>query len=678
MRNDLPERCLYWVRTLLEYKLPPAKVLELGSAHGGFVAMLRWASYDATGLELSPWLVEFARSAFGVPMLAGPIEDQNIADGSLDAIVLMDVLEHLPEPLSTLRKCLSLLKPDGVIVIQTPCFPERGSYDQLIADDSPFLEQLKSEEHLYLFSRKSIGTFLEQLGAAHIHFEPAIFSHYDMFLVASRQPLKVNDAEDISAALMASTSGRLVLALLDKDDEKKGVIDKLGDCEADRAARLDVINLQAEEYARRIEAAEAERAVSADIIQNQGKMLESQGQTLEGQKQTLESQGRMFESQHQMLETQGQLLETQGQLLEAMRASLTWKATAPLRRLHGQLTGKKALEDSHVDRLMRKYGTNRAYTEYFWNHFNEIHKHNKMFDIYLETELGSLNRSRNHTGAFCEYFGDRTLFSGKECLDIGCSSGNSLIAFAEREAARAIGIEVSSGRYKTALVNAAGCPETLRSRLQLLNADIQTIDPGHLGSFDIIFCNDVLEHVVNPAEVVEKICLLMKDLPGAFTFVNLRNFQNPRNVLHEPHYDMPCLSLLPYELAVQYYNCCRQDTALAYEVRQWDTFENYRAMFEVHGKRCTFFGETVPALSVIDQVVSEAREIQPIFENYCREHRVPDNLRISMNNYLLEYLSGIEDMGRACNEDHGIQLMQAFYLKYGVFNIDMMIMNKEP
>jgi hypothetical protein len=53
-RIDLPERCLYWLRTLLKYKLPPAKVLELGSAHGGFVALLQWAGFEAMGSEVSP------------------------------------------------------------------------------------------------------------------------------------------------------------------------------------------------------------------------------------------------------------------------------------------------------------------------------------------------------------------------------------------------------------------------------------------------------------------------------------------------------------------------------------------------------------------------------------------------------------------------------------------------
>src|SRR4051812_34209703 len=32
-RADLPERCLHWLRTLLKFKLPPGRTLELGCAH---------------------------------------------------------------------------------------------------------------------------------------------------------------------------------------------------------------------------------------------------------------------------------------------------------------------------------------------------------------------------------------------------------------------------------------------------------------------------------------------------------------------------------------------------------------------------------------------------------------------------------------------------------------------
>ena len=53
-RSDLPERCVCWLRAVMKYHLPPAHVLELGSSHGGFVAMLRVAGYEAMGLETQP------------------------------------------------------------------------------------------------------------------------------------------------------------------------------------------------------------------------------------------------------------------------------------------------------------------------------------------------------------------------------------------------------------------------------------------------------------------------------------------------------------------------------------------------------------------------------------------------------------------------------------------------
>ena len=182
VRTDLPERCLYWLRTLLKYKIPPARVLELGSAHGGFVAMSHWAGFDSTGLELSPWLADFAHATFDVPMLTGPIEKQAVEPGSLDVVVLMDVLEHLYDPIGTIRHCLHLMKPEGILLIQTPSFPQNKSYEKMKEEKDSFLLQLKEAEHVYLFSKNSIGKFFGQLGVKYIEFETAIFSHYDMFL----------------------------------------------------------------------------------------------------------------------------------------------------------------------------------------------------------------------------------------------------------------------------------------------------------------------------------------------------------------------------------------------------------------------------------------------------------------------------------------------------------------
>jgi len=163
-QTDLVDRCLRWLNTILHYKLPPGKTLELGSAHGGFVALLRWAGFNATGLELSPWVAENSRIIFGIPTLLGRVENQNIESDSLDIIAMMDVIEHLPNPMETLRHCLKLLKSDGILFIQTPRFQEDKSFENLVEQKDPFLEQLKANEHFFFIQQKFHPRFLFTVG----------------------------------------------------------------------------------------------------------------------------------------------------------------------------------------------------------------------------------------------------------------------------------------------------------------------------------------------------------------------------------------------------------------------------------------------------------------------------------------------------------------------------------
>lgn len=220
-RGELSERCLHWLKTVLKYKLPPGRTLELGSSHGGFVALLKWAGFESQGLELSPWLVKYSSEIFGVPILTGPIEHQSIENESLDVIAMLDVLEHLTDPVSTMRHCLKLLKPDGIILIQTPRYPAGKSFEEMRAKNDAFLEQLKPSEHLYLFSKEAIRSFFHQLDVQYIEFEPAIFDRYDMFLVVSRRPFLKNISSERVQALCSSPSGRLIQTIIDISSRAK-------------------------------------------------------------------------------------------------------------------------------------------------------------------------------------------------------------------------------------------------------------------------------------------------------------------------------------------------------------------------------------------------------------------------------------------------------------------------
>ena len=235
VRQDLVDRNLAWLQTLLGYLAPPARVLEVGCGHGSFVALLEAAGYHAEGIDLSPWIVEFARKTFGVPVRQGRLEDQDYEPESFDCIAWMDVLEHLPDPAGTLRKGLDLLKPGGIFLIQTPVYPG-GTPAELEAVRSPFLKMLLPVEHVHLFTEGSVRRFLTGLGLNAVRFHPPIFP-YDMFLAAGRGPLPSSGPH----LPPTGVSGWLVSGLLDVAAQKKQLQDLLQLLEADHAARLEQI-----------------------------------------------------------------------------------------------------------------------------------------------------------------------------------------------------------------------------------------------------------------------------------------------------------------------------------------------------------------------------------------------------------------------------------------------------
>ncbi|WP_404420831.1 class I SAM-dependent methyltransferase [Nibricoccus sp. IMCC34717] len=219
-RLDLPERSTHWLRHLLERVPTPARILEVGCGHGGFLGLAAAAGYDVAGTEMSPWVVEQARRWFEVDVRAGLVERQGFEAASFDVVALHDVLEHLPNPLATLTYCRSLLKPGGVLFLQTPEYKEHLGYADLVAAGDLFLRHMdkNNDEHLFLFSRRSLGEFCARLGLPAVEWLPPVYS-YDHYIVASETPLRVRTREEVAAALQGTRNQRIVLALLDKAHE---------------------------------------------------------------------------------------------------------------------------------------------------------------------------------------------------------------------------------------------------------------------------------------------------------------------------------------------------------------------------------------------------------------------------------------------------------------------------
>lgn len=252
-RADLSERCAYWLRALLSLRPPPATTLELGCASGAFVALQASAGYAATGQDLSPAITALARTAFDIPVLTGPVEELQLVPASLDALILMDVLEHLPDPVGVLEPALRALREDGVTLLQLPRFDPALTYAQLVEARHPFLAMMLPGEHLYLYSEASVAQLLHGLGLGQVLFLDPLFSMYDMFLAASRRPLQRVEEAAWRAALRHSREGRIVEALVDVAEvrrQRDTLQGRLEAVEADRARRLELILAQQQELER--------------------------------------------------------------------------------------------------------------------------------------------------------------------------------------------------------------------------------------------------------------------------------------------------------------------------------------------------------------------------------------------------------------------------------------------
>lgn len=107
---------LNYLQPLLSLK---GDVLDVGSSEGKFLFLLKLRGWNVLGVEATSHYAEFANKVLRVPTINGFIEDVKL-DKKFDLVTINDVLEHLNNPIKTLKKVKSLLKPNGKIYVRVP------------------------------------------------------------------------------------------------------------------------------------------------------------------------------------------------------------------------------------------------------------------------------------------------------------------------------------------------------------------------------------------------------------------------------------------------------------------------------------------------------------------------------------------------------------------------------
>jgi len=97
--------------------LDNARVLDIGCGIGTYVKKLRDLAERAYGIDVDPARVR--RSGTG-SLAVAVSERLPFASGSLDMVLLNEVIEHVRDDRETLREACRVLKPGGHIVIYAP------------------------------------------------------------------------------------------------------------------------------------------------------------------------------------------------------------------------------------------------------------------------------------------------------------------------------------------------------------------------------------------------------------------------------------------------------------------------------------------------------------------------------------------------------------------------------
>ena len=138
------------------------RMLDIGFGSGGLLEAARDQGWNAHGIEVSLPAVEHARDK-GFEVFHGTLEEARYPDDHFDLITASEILEHLPDPQSSLKEIARILRPGGMLWATTPS--SKSLSFRLMGID---WSMVAPPEHSQLFSAKAVKKMLRDAGFSHV------------------------------------------------------------------------------------------------------------------------------------------------------------------------------------------------------------------------------------------------------------------------------------------------------------------------------------------------------------------------------------------------------------------------------------------------------------------------------------------------------------------------------
>lgn len=155
------------------------KLLDIGSGGGLFLNLAQHEKADVLGIELNNSRAFYASTKYSLKIVKRPLEDTEYWRGfaeTFDIVTCWDVIEHVNFPQDTINAFTKLLKPGGLVFIDTPY---RESFYHRFG------------EITYALSGGRAPTFLNIMYSAHLFGHKQIFSVRELEIALQRSDLEV-------------------------------------------------------------------------------------------------------------------------------------------------------------------------------------------------------------------------------------------------------------------------------------------------------------------------------------------------------------------------------------------------------------------------------------------------------------------------------------------------------
>jgi len=146
------------LRLLNKHAPKKGKLLDVGCYAGFFLKIARDDGWEAVGIEPTIGGARFAIETLGLDVRITTLEEAQCESEGYDALALLEVIEHVPDPNAVLREANRVVKPGGLILVETPTIDNwavrllRGKWRHFI------------DGHFWFFSEKTLAALLEKHG----------------------------------------------------------------------------------------------------------------------------------------------------------------------------------------------------------------------------------------------------------------------------------------------------------------------------------------------------------------------------------------------------------------------------------------------------------------------------------------------------------------------------------